>query len=134
MREDIYRCYIFNREQEDFLRSKRYKIDRMECFLTLVDKVCLRPTQVTLSVNRQVELHPGQFLANDVECSKLWKLDRKTCAKLMKQMIDLRLFSAHKEAEVTVYSMHALSGWFVGGEFVKNEFYKRPKPQQSQTL
>ena len=36
MENKIFRCYIFDEEQEKFLRSKKYKIDRMECFFTLV--------------------------------------------------------------------------------------------------
>ena len=36
MENKNFRCYIFNEEQEKFLRNKKYKIDRMECFMSLV--------------------------------------------------------------------------------------------------
>lgn len=65
-------------------------------------------------------------MVTDVELSRLWKLDRKTCGKLMKTMIELGMFSATKVAEVTVYSMRSFSGWYVNGVFVKNDFYCKP--------
>ncbi len=126
MENKIFRCYIFDEEQEKFLRSKKYKIDRMECFFTLVDKVVRVTTLVDISDHRQIELLKGQFMVTDVELSRLWKLDRKTCGKLMKTMIELGMFSATKVAEVTVYSMRSFSGWYVNGVFVKNDFYCKP--------
>ena len=131
MADTIHRCYIFSAEQENFLRSKRYKIDRMECFLSLVDRVQKESTLVEISNNRKVELHCGQFLANDVELSHLWHLDRKTCSKLMKQMAELGLFTVTKVAELSVYTMHVLSGWYVNGTFIKNGFYHRPQAPNS---
>ena len=126
MENKNFRCYIFNEEQEKFLRNKKYKIDRMECFLTLVDKVVRTATLVDISDYRQIELLNGQFIVTDVELSRLWKLDRKTCGRLMKKMMELGLFSATKVAEVTVYTMRAFSGWYVNGVFVRNGFYCKP--------
>lgn len=126
MENKIFRCYIFDEEQEKFLRSKKYKINRMECFLTLVDKVVRVTTLVDISDHRQIELLKGQFMVTDVELSRLWKLDRKTCGRLMKKMMELGLFSATKVAEVTVYTMRSFSGWYVNGFFVRNDFYSKP--------
>lgn len=126
MENKNFRCYIFNEEQEKFLRNKKYKIDRMECFLTLVDKVVRTATLVDISDYRQIELLNGQFIVTDVELSRLWKLDRKTCGRLMKKMMELGLFSATKVAEVTVYTMRAFSGWYVNSVFVRNGFYSKP--------
>jgi len=128
----IYRCFIFDKQQEGFLRDRRYKIDRMGCFMSLVDMVVLVPTLVDISDHRQVELVQGQFMASDVELSHLWCLDRKTVSKLMKQMESLGMFTATKVSEVSVYSIHTLSGWIENGNLVMNQFYhKPPKPGET---
>ena len=125
----MFHCFIFSQEQEEFLRSKKYKIDRMGCFMCLIDKVVRVTTLVTISNHRQVRLEQGQFIVNDIELSHLWKLDRKTVGKLMKQMEGLGMFTATKVAEVSVYSMHVLSGWIIDGFMIINQFYhKPPKP------
>ena len=33
----LHRCFTFSEDQLKHLRSKKYKIDRMECFMSLVD-------------------------------------------------------------------------------------------------
>lgn len=131
MENKIYRCFIFDEQQEKFLRDKRYKIDRMGCFMSLADKVVRVPTLVDISDHRQVELVQGQFIASDVELSHLWHLDRKTVGKLMKQMESLGMFTSTKVAEVCVYSVHILSGWIDNGTLVMNQFYRKPpKPNE----
>jgi len=129
MEYKTYRCFIFSQTQEEFLRCKKYKIDRMGCFMSLVDKVVRVPTSIDISNHRQVLLEQGQFITNDIELSRLWKLDRKTVGKLMKQMEGLGMFTATKVAEVCVYSMHVLCGWIDNGITTVNQFYhKPPKP------
>jgi hypothetical protein len=34
----LHRCFTFSEEQLKHLRSKKYKIDRMECFMSLVSQ------------------------------------------------------------------------------------------------
>ena len=125
-------CFILTGEQWKFLRSKKYKIDRMECFHTLVDKTVQENTLIDISDHRQIELYKGQFMVTDVELSKLWKLDRKTCAKLMKKMESEGIFTCTKVAEVSVYTMHSFSGWYIDGQFCKNDYYRKsPAPGYS---
>lgn len=126
MQNVIHRCYVLDEQQENFLRDKRYKIDRMDCFMTLIDKTARVPTLVDISGHRQLELGQGQFLISDVELSSLWGVDRKTVSKLMKKMESLGMFTSTKVAEVCVYSMHILSAWIVDGSPVMNPFYHKP--------
>lgn len=126
MTNKIYRCYIFLEEQESFLRSKKYKIDRMECFMTLAERTAVQDVHIDISDHRQVELSKGQLLITDVELAHLWKVDRKTVSKLIRQMEDLKILSSTKVAEVTVYSLHVLSGWYIDGIFHRNDFYLKP--------
>ena len=131
MNRKTYRCFIFSHEQEEFLRNKKYKIDRMSCFMSLIDKVVCIPTLVNISNHRQMQLEQGQFVVNDIELSHLWKLDRKTVGKLMKQMETLGMFTSTKVAEVSVYSMHVLGGWIIDGFMNVNQFYRKPpKPDE----
>jgi hypothetical protein len=133
MENKTYRCFIFDERQEMFLRDKRYKIDRMGCFMSLVDKVARVPILVDISNHRQVRLEQGQFVVNDIELSHLWKLDRETVGKLMKRMEELGMFTATKVAEVTVYSIHVFSGWIDNGYTTINQFYRKPpKPGDPQ--
>lgn len=126
MQNVIHRCYVLDEQQEIFLRDKRYKIDRMDCFMTLIDKTVRVPTLVDISGHRQLELGQGQFMISDVELSSLWGVDRKTVSKLMKKMESLGMFTSTKVAEVCVYSMHVLSAWIMDGKTVMNPFYHKP--------
>lgn len=126
MTNKIYRCYIFSEEQESFLRSKKYKIDRMECFMTLAERTAVQDVHIGISDHRHLELSKGQLLITDVELSRLWKIDRKTVSKLIRQMEDLKILTSTKVAEVTVYSLHVLSGWYIDGIFHRNDFYLKP--------
>lgn len=126
MANRIYRCYIFSEEQENFLRSKKYKIDRMECFMTLAERAVLNPAVIDISDYRQIVLSKGQLLITEVELAHLWKVDSKTVGKLIRQMENLKLLTTTKVSEVRVYSLHVLSGWYIDGVFQRNDFYLKP--------
>lgn len=50
----LHRCFTFSEEQLKHLRSKKYKIDRMECFMSLVDLAEPVPKLVQISKTKQV--------------------------------------------------------------------------------
>ena len=128
MEKRIYRCYIFSPEQEIFLRSRKYGIDRMECFMTLAEMAVLEDTKVRISEHKEITLTKGQFTISDVKLSHLWKLERKTVHKILKRMEELGIFSSAKEGQICVYSMKALSGWHINGKFCWNPYYRKPVP------
>ena len=94
--------------------------------MTLAERTAVQDVQIDISDHRQVELSKGQLLITDVELAHLWKVDRKTVSKLIRQMEDLKILSSTKVAEVTVYSLHVLSGWYIDGIFHRNDFYLKP--------
>ena len=94
--------------------------------MTLAERTAVQDVHIDISDHRQVELSKGQLLITDVELAHLWKVDRKTVSKLIRQMEDLKILSSTKVAEVTVYSLHVLSGWYVDGIFHRNDFYLKP--------
>ena len=121
----IHYCFTLSEEQLEYLRSKKYKIDRMECFMSLV-KLAERETKlVQISKVQQVEILPGQVMVDNTQLAKLWDKDRKTVPKLIEAMETLGISSSQKVGDNRIHTLHAFSGWYVDGRFVKNPFATR---------
>ena len=121
----IHYCFILSEEQMKYLRSKKYKIDRMECFLSLVELAERETKLVPISKSQQVEILPGQIMIDNTELAKLWNKDRKTVPKLIEAMEALGISSSQKVGDNRIHTLHAFSGWYVDGRFVKNPFATR---------
>ena len=118
-------CFILSEEQMKYLRSKKYKIDRMECFLSLVELAERETKLVQISKVQQVEILPGQVMVDNTQLAKLWDKDRKTVPKLIEAMEALGISSSQKVGDNRIHTLHAFSGWYVDGMFVKNPFATR---------
>ena len=118
-------CFILSEEQMKYLRSKKYNIDRMECFLSLVELAERETKLVQISKTQQVEILPGQVMVDNTRLAKLWNKDRKTVPKLIEAMEALGISSSQKVGENRIHTLHAFSGWYVDGMFVKNPFATR---------
>ena len=121
----IHYCFILSEEQMKYLRSKKYKIDRMECFLSLVELAERETKLVQISKTHQVEILPGQIMIDNTQLAKLWDKDRKTVPKLIEAMEALGISSSQKVGENRIHTLHALSGWYVDGCFIKTQFATR---------
>ena len=108
-----------------YLRSKKYKIDRMECFLSLVELAERETKLVQISKTQQVEILPAQVMVDNTRLAKLWDKDRKTVPKLIEAMEALGISSSQKVGDNRIHTLHAFSGWYVDGRFVKNPFATR---------
>ncbi|MFQ7698993.1 MAG: hypothetical protein ACLRKX_19255 [Phocaeicola vulgatus] len=104
------------------LRSKKYKIDRMECFMSLVDLAEPVPKLVQISKTKQVEILAGQVMVDNTQLAKLWDKDRKTVPKLLDAMEAVGIFSSQEVEDNRIYTLHCLSGWYVDAKFVSNAF------------
>ena len=122
---NIHYCLTLSEEQLRFLRSKKYKIDRMECFMSLVELAERDTKLVPISKTQQVEILPGQVMADNTQLGKLWNKDRKTVPKLLEAMEALGISSSQKVGENRIHTLHSLSGWYVDGQLFKNEFASR---------
>ena len=123
--QKIHYCFTLSEEQLEHLRSKKYKIDRMECFMSLV-KLAKRETKlVQISKTQQIEILPGQVMVDNTQLAKLWDKDRKTVPKLIEAMEALGISSLQKVGDNRIHTLHAFSGWYVDGRFVKNPFATR---------
>ena len=121
----IHYCFILSEEQMKYLRSKKYKIDRMECFMSLVELAERETKLVQISKTQQVEILPGQVMVDNTRLAKLWDKERKTVPKLIEAMEALGISSSQKEGDNHIHTLHAFSGWYVDGMFVKNPFATR---------
>ena len=121
----IHYCFILSEEQMKYLRSKKYKIDRMECFLSLVELAERETKLVQISKTQHVEILPGQVMVDNTQLAKLWDKDRKTVPKLIEAMEALGISSSQKVGDNRIHTLHAFSGWYVDGMFVKNPFATR---------
>ena len=123
--QKIHYCFILSEEQMKYLRSKKYKIDRMECFMYLVELAERETKLVQISKTQQVEILPGQVMVDNTRLAKLWDKDRKTVPKLIEAMEALGISSSQKVGDNRIHTLHAFSGWYVDGMFVKNPFATR---------
>ena len=121
----IHYCFILSEEQMEYLRSKKYKIDRMECFMSLVELAERETKLVQISKTQHVEILPGQVMVDNTQLAKLWNKDRKTVPKLIEAMEALGISSSQKVGDNRIHTLHAFSGWYVDGMFVKNPFATR---------
>ena len=121
----IHYCFTLSEEQMKYLRRKKYKIDRMECFMSLVELAERETKLVQISKVQQVEILPSQVMVDNTQLAKLWDKDRKTVPKLIEAMEVLGISSSQKVGDNRIHSLHAFSGWYVDGRFVKNPFATR---------
>ena len=121
----IHYCFTLSEEQMKYLRCKKYKIDRMECFLSLVELAERETKLVQISKTQQIEILPGQVMVDNTQLAKLWDKDRKTVPKLIEAMEALGISSSQKVGDNRIHTLHAFSGWYVDGMFVKNPFATR---------
>ena len=121
----IHYCFTLSEEQMKYLRSKKYKIDRMECFMSLVELAERETKLVQVSKTQQVEILPGQVMVDNTQLAKIWDKDRKTVPKLIEAIEALGISSSQKVGDNRIHTLHAFSGWYVDGRFVKNPFATR---------
>ena len=121
-KQKIHYCFTLSEEQVEYLRSRKYKIDRMECFMSLALLAERETKQVQLSKTLQVEILPGQCMADNTRLARLWDKDRKTVPKILEAMESLGISSSQKVGENRIHTLHSLSGWYVDGRFKPNGF------------
>ena len=121
-KQKIHYCFTLSDVQMEYLRCKKYKIDRMECFMSLASLAERETTLVSISKTQQVEILCGQCLVDNTQLAKLWVKDRKTVPKLLDAMEAVGIFSSQEVEDNRIYTLHCLSGWYVDAKFVSNAF------------
>ena len=121
-KQKIHYCFTLSDVQMEYLRCKKYKIDRMECFMSLASLAERETTLVPISKTQQVEILCGQCMVDNTQLAKLWDKDRKTVPKLLDAMEAVGIFSSQEVEDNRIYTLHCLSGWYVDAKFVSNAF------------
>lgn len=93
--------------------------------MSLVELAERETKLVQISKTQQVEILPGQVMVDNTRLAMLWDKDRKTVPKLIEAMEALGISSSQKVGDNRIHTLHAFSGWYVDGRFVKNPFATR---------
>ena len=133
-KQNISYCFTLSEKQVEHLRCKKYKIDRMECFMSLITLAERETKLVQVSKTQQVEILSGQCMIDNTQLAKLWGKDRKTIPKLLEAMEALGIFSSHRVGDNRILTLHSLSGWYMNGNFVKNRFGSKPNADGSANI
>ena len=133
-KQKIHYCFTLSEQQVELLRSKKYKIDRMECFMSLVTLAARETKLVPISKTQQVEILAGQCMVDNTQLARLWDKDRKTVPKILEAMEAQGISSSQKVGEIRIHTLHALSGWYVDGRFFKNGFRTQPSTNGSENV
>ena len=99
--------------------------------MSLVELAERETKLVQISKVQQVEILPDQVIVDNTQLAKLWNKDRKTVHKLIEAMEALGISSSQKVGEKRIHTLHSLSGWYVDGRFVGNDYAIRRKPGTS---
>ena len=133
-KQKIHYCFTLSEKQVELLRSKKYKIDRMECFMSLVMLAARETKLVPISKTQQVEIMAGQCMVDNTQLARLWDKDRKTVPKILETMEAQGISSSQKVGEIRIHTLHALSGWYIDGRFFKNGFRAQPSTGSSENV
>lgn len=133
-KQKLHYCFTMSDAQLEFLRTKKYNIDRMECFMSLVTMAVRETKQIPVSKTQQVEILRGQLMIDNTKLAQLWNKDRKTVPKILEAMERMGISSSQKVGENRIHTLHCLSGWYINGKFQANEFSLRRQGETSEVF
>ena len=122
--EDLSYGLFLSDRQLDFLFNYPQGFDRMKCFATFLQMAVKEPTHYEKK-EYSVDLTPGQFAISEVELAQLWKCNRKTASKMVDMFHEVGLVSSVPNFRTTVFTVHCIASWYVGGQVIRNTHYSR---------
>ena len=124
MKANVSYSLILNKVQADYLATSKYGINRMQALVSLID---LTQTEEETYEKRgfTATVKVGQFVASEVELSRLWRCDRKTVSRVLDQMNQMGLISTVQSNRTSVHTLLCVGSWIIDGETIKNSFFKR---------
>ena len=124
MKANVSYSLILNKVQADYLATSKYGINRMQALVSLID---LTQTEEETYEKRgfTATVKVGQFVASEVELSRLWRCDRKTVSRVLDQMNQMGLISTVQSNRTSVHTLLCVGSWIIDGETINNSFYKR---------
>ena len=122
--DDLSYGLFLSDRQLDFLFNYPQGFDRMKCFATFLQMAVKEPTHYEKK-EYSVDLTPGQFAISEVELAQLWKCNRKTASKMVDMFHEVGLVSSVPNFRTTVFTVHCIASWYVGGQVIRNTYYSR---------
>ena len=124
MKANVSYSLILNKKQADYLAASRYGINRMQALVSLIN---LTQTEEGTYEKRgfSATVKVGQFVASEVELSRLWKCDRKTVSRVLDQMNEVGLISSIQTNWTSIHTLLCVGSWIIDGVTIKNSFFKR---------
>lgn len=122
--EDLSYGLFLSDRQLDFLYNYPQGFDRMKCFATFLQMAVKEPTHYEKK-GYSVGLTPGLFAISEVELAQLWKCNRKTASKMVDMFHEVGLVSSVPNCRTTVFTVHCIASWYVGGQVIRNAHYSR---------
>ncbi|MBP3253845.1 MAG: hypothetical protein J6I37_10035 [Prevotella sp.] len=123
-KDDLSYGLFLSDRQLDFLFNYPQGFDRMKCFATFLQMSVKEPTHYEKK-EYSVDLTPGQFAISEVELAQLWKCNRKTASKMVDMFHEVGLVSSVPNFRTTVFTVHCIASWYVGGQEIRNTHYSR---------
>ena len=122
--DDLSYGLFLSDRQLDFLFNYPQGFDRMKCFATFLQMSVKEPTHYEKK-EYSVDLTLGQFAISEVELAQLWKCNRKTASKMVDMFHEVGLVSSVPNFRTTVFTVHCIASWYVGGQEIRNTHYSR---------
>ena len=123
-KDDLSYGLFLSDRQLDFLFNYPQGFDRMKCFATFLQMAVKEPTHYEKK-EYSVDLTLGQFAISEVELAQLWKCNRKTASKMVDMFHEVGLVSSVPNFRTTVFTVHCIASWYVGGREIRNTHYSR---------
>ena len=113
---------LLNEAQYDYLSDECQDINRMKCFKTFLRMAVMEQTKVT-KTHFSAVLQPGQFVASKVELAAIWRCNRKTATRIVKEFNRMGILRSKGGNRTTIHTLLCLSVWFTDQRTIKNPFF-----------
>lgn len=123
-----YTTLHLSEEQIKFLESKKYGIDRMECFRYFLYNAATNDSIVRV-IDLDIQLKVGQCVCSKVQLAKLWKVDRKTVIGILADFKRYQLVSSEENYRTTVHTLLCVPEFEENGERHINTFFQKYDPE-----
>ena len=94
----------------------------MKCFKTFLRMAVMEQTTETRTHFSAV-LQPGQFIASKVELATIWRCNRKTATRIVKEFNQIGILRSEPSNRTTIHTLLCLSVWFTDQRTIKNAFF-----------
>ncbi len=122
---------VLNKNQADYLAASKYGINRMQALVSLIDLAKTADEEYTMK-GYSTTVRAGQFVASEVELSRIWKCDRKTVSRVLDQMNQMGLISTVQNNRTSIHTVYCVQNWRFENRTVYNKFYEKQRKKGNQ--